>query len=151
MAPRLPASVTNRISTAAKSARQGSGGKAAATLGKLRQIDPAAAKQSAASGGSGAKDVLRMAVAYTKQETIDPLKTLGRYVGFGLAGAVFMGFGLVLWVLAGLRALQTQTDTTFTGNLSWIPYLAAVVIALALIGLIVFAMSRAIREIGDRT
>lgn len=150
-APRLPASVSNRLTGVADSVRKSAGGKAVSTVGKLRQIDPGVAKKSAASGGAGAKDVFRMAVAYTKQETIDPLKTIGRYVAFGLAGAVFLGFGLVLFVLAGLRALQTQTETTFTGNLSWIPYLMAVAIAAVLIGLIVFAMTRAIKQIGDRS
>jgi hypothetical protein len=73
---------------------------------------------------------------YAKQETIDPLKGVGRYLGFGLAGSLLMGIGLVLVALAGLRALQTETGTTFTGNWSWAPYFitvagTAIVIALA--------------------
>jgi hypothetical protein len=30
---------------------------------------------------------------------------------------------VLLLAMAGLRALQEETGTTFTGNLSWIPYL----------------------------
>lgn len=60
---------------------------------------------------------------YARQETIDPLKGLGRYVSFGLAAALLVSVGIVLLLLSLLRVLQTQTDTTFTGNWSWAPYL----------------------------
>ncbi len=66
-------------------------------------------------------------VAYAKQETVEPLKLLGRYVSLGVVGSVLMGVGLVLLTIAGLRALQTETGTALTGNWSWVPYLAAVV------------------------
>ena len=61
--------------------------------------------------------------AYIKQETVEPIKGLGRRVAFGLAGSVLLSVGLVLLALGGLRALQTETDTTFDGNWSWAPYL----------------------------
>ena len=61
--------------------------------------------------------------AYTKQETVEPIKGLGRSAAFGVAGSLLVSIGLVLLVLAGLRALQTETGTTFTGNWSWAPYL----------------------------
>jgi hypothetical protein len=75
--------------------------------------------------------------AYAKQETVQPLKGIGRFVAFGLAGSVLLGTGLVLLALGGLRALQTETGTTFGGNWSWAPYLivllgCAVVVGLAL-------------------
>ena len=65
--------------------------------------------------------------AYAKQETVVPLKGLGRYVAFGLAGSVLLGLGVILLALAGLRALQTETGTTFDGNWSFVPYLAVLV------------------------
>ncbi|HEX6310114.1 MAG TPA: phage holin family protein [Acidimicrobiia bacterium] len=71
-------------------------------------------------------------VEYFKQETVVPLKQLGRYVAFGLLGALLLGFGAVFLGLAGLRALQTETDTTFTGNWSWAPYL--IMVAVLLVG-----------------
>ncbi|HVM55085.1 MAG TPA: hypothetical protein VM262_18005 [Acidimicrobiales bacterium] len=61
--------------------------------------------------------------AYAKQETVEPIKGLGRSAAFGVAGSLLVSIGLVLLVLAGLRALQTETGTTFTGNWSWAPYL----------------------------
>ena len=64
---------------------------------------------------------------YFKRETVDPRKGLGRYVGFGLGGAVLIGVGLFFVAIGALRALQEETDTTFTGNLSWVPYVIVVV------------------------
>lgn len=81
------------------------------------------------------KELWEMSVAYAKQETVDPLKGLGKYLAFGLGGSFLIGLGLIMLVLAGLRALQTETGSTFTGNLSWIPYLI-----LLLIGVLVLAV-----------
>jgi hypothetical protein len=61
-------------------------------------------------------------IAYFKQETIDPLKGLARYVGFGLVGASLIGTGVCFLAVGALRALQTETGTTFRGNWSWAPY-----------------------------
>jgi hypothetical protein len=65
---------------------------------------------------------------YARQETVDPLKGLGRYLGFGLAGAVLGSIGVVLLLLAMLRALQTETGSTFTGSLTWAPYMIVLVV-----------------------
>jgi hypothetical protein len=74
---------------------------------------------------------------YAKQETVGPLRGIGRSIAFGVGGSVVLSLGLVLLALALLRALQTETGTTFTGSWSWAPYLltvagVGVVIALAL-------------------
>lgn len=79
---------------------------------------------------------------YAKQETIDPLKGLGRFLGFGVLGAVLLGIGSTLLMLSGLRALQTETGSTFTGNLSWIPYLIVVAGGAVLIALALLRISR---------
>jgi hypothetical protein len=65
---------------------------------------------------------------YAKQETLDPLKSIGRFLAFGLGAALAGSIGLVLLLVALLRALQTQTGSTFTGNLSWIPYLIVLLV-----------------------
>jgi hypothetical protein len=76
---------------------------------------------------------------YARQETVEPLKGVGRYLGYGAAGAVLGGFGVVLLMLAGLRALQTETGTALTGSWSWAPYF----VVLAVAGLLVaWAVSR---------
>ena len=68
------------------------------------------------------RELRELVIAYFKQETLDPLKGLARYVGFGVLGAILIGSGVSFLAIGGLRALQTQTGTTFTGNWSWAPY-----------------------------
>jgi len=64
----------------------------------------------------GPQEIQKMLVDYAKQETIDPLKTLGRYLAFGLAGSIFVSLGLFFWSLAILRYVQTLE--WFSGS-SW--------------------------------
>ena len=85
-----------------------------------------------------ATELWELTVAYAKQETVDPLKGLGRYLGYGLSGSLVFGFGSVLLLLSLLRALQTETGTTFTGNLSWIPYVIVVMTAALLVALVMW-------------
>ena len=79
---------------------------------------------------------------YAKQQTLEPLKGIGRYLAFGVAGAVLVGIGVVELVLALLRALQTQTGTRFHGNWSWTPYLLTLVACGIVIGLLLSGMSK---------
>lgn len=76
-----------------------------------------------------AQDLLHLVIGYAKQETLDPIKGLGRFVGFGLAGALVGSLGLVLLLLGGLRLLQTETGSAFDGNLTWFPYLLVVIVS----------------------
>lgn len=89
--------------------------------------------------GEVVSELVDLTKAYAKQETVDPLKGVGRYLGYGAAGAVLLGIGVILLMLAALRALQAETGTTFTGNWSWAPYLIVLVAAVVVIGL---ALSR---------
>jgi hypothetical protein len=86
------------------------------------------------------KELWELLVSYGKQETIDPLKKLGRFVGFGLPAMVCLGIGVSLLLLGGLRATQTEAGSWVTGNLSWLPYLIVTFAALVLIGLAAFAI-----------
>jgi hypothetical protein len=72
---------------------------------------------------------------YARQETIDPLRGVGRYISMGFAGSVLGSFGIGLLLLSLLRALQTETGTTFHGNLSWVPYIIVLIVGLAIGGL----------------
>lgn len=79
-----------------------------------------------------ATELWELVVTYVKQETVLPIKGLGRFVALGVAGSAVLSLGLLLLVLSLLRALQTETDTTFTGNLTWAPY-AITLIACAVV------------------
>lgn len=74
---------------------------------------------------------------YARQETLDPLKGVGRYVAFGLGGAIIGAIGVCLLMLALLRALQTETGNALDGNMSWAPYLIVIVVGVALIAIAV--------------
>jgi hypothetical protein len=89
-----------------------------------------------------ARELWEMTTAYAKQETIDPLRGLGRFLGWGVGGAVMFGIGVILLTLSGLRALQTETDSTFTGSLTWAPYLIVALSGLVLILLAVWRISK---------
>lgn len=89
------------------------------------------------SSNPGIGDVLDLVKQYAKQETIDPLKGLGRYLAWGIVGSLFLAIGFLLLALSMLRALQTAAAPHFAGHLSWLPYLftvlaAGIVIALSL-------------------
>lgn len=75
------------------------------------------------------RELVDLVVDYAKQETVDPMKRMGKTVLFGVLGAVLIGVGVTFLALAGLRALQTETDA-FDDNLSWFPYL---VVTMALV------------------
>lgn len=81
------------------------------------------------------RELKDLVVQYAKQETVEPLRGLGRYVGFGIGGAALLGAGLAMLALGMLRALQTETDDTFTGTWSWAPYAIVVATLLVLAGL----------------
>jgi hypothetical protein len=92
------------------------------------QAKQAKAKASADRGFlADVSDLWQLVVAYFKQETIEPIKGLGRFVGWGLAGSLAVGLGGVMIVLGLLRLLQTFD--TFDGNLSFFPYLVALAFA----------------------
>jgi hypothetical protein len=79
-----------------------------------------------------ASELSELVVGYFKQETLDPLKQLGRFVAFGIVGAFLLGCGVILLSVSALRALQTETGDTFAGDWSWAPYL--IVTAALLLG-----------------
>jgi hypothetical protein len=86
--------------------------------------------------GTLARELKGLVVAYARQETVDPLKKLGRYLLAGLLGSLLLTVGSLLLMLAAVRAAQTETGNHLHGDLSWVPYvggliLAALVLALA--------------------
>lgn len=81
--------------------------------------------------GTEARDLVDLVVGYAKQETVDPLKRLGKQAAFGVLGALLLGIGGIFLGLGLLRGLQTETDA-FNRYLSWLPY-AIVVFALMLL------------------
>ena len=79
-------------------------------------------------------ELWRLVLAYFRQETVEPVRNLGRFVFFGVAGSLVLGLGLVLLLLAALRALQTETGPHFQGHWSWLPYVIVLVGSLVVAG-----------------
>ena len=95
----------------------------------------------------GAQEIQEMLVSYAKQETVEPLKSLGRYVGLGVAGSLLVFLGTFFVGLGALR--YTQTIEFFEGS-SWastLPYVITIVVLVLFLGLIFMAMSRAKKQI----
>jgi hypothetical protein len=85
------------------------------------------------------KDLWALLKAYGKQETVDPLKALGRYLGYGVSGAILLSLGFFFLALSALRALQTQTGDVFADTWSFVPYF---IVFVALVIVVVVAVSR---------
>jgi flagellar biosynthesis protein FliQ len=80
------------------------------------------------------EEIKDLAVQYIKEETVQPLKDLGRFVAWGSAGSLLVGFGVALMLLGALRFLQEQFPV-LDGTLSWLPYLIVVVLAALVVAL----------------
>ncbi|MHB8245367.1 MAG: hypothetical protein ACYDGN_08445 [Acidimicrobiales bacterium] len=73
--------------------------------------------------------------AYVVQETVGPLKQIGRTLAFGSAAAIMFGIAAVLSLVGFLRMLQTETGSVFAGEWNWVPYLLTIAAAMILLGL----------------
>jgi hypothetical protein len=93
-----------------------------------------------------AQELFQLVIGYAKQETLDPVRNLGRFVGFGLGGALLGSLGAVLLLLGSLRLLQTETGDALDGNLSFVPYVVVLVLSGAIAGGAMKARSRGQRK-----
>jgi hypothetical protein len=78
-------------------------------------------------------DAFQLTVDYLKQEVVEPLRGLGRFLYMGIAGSFFLAFGLLLILLGVLRLLQTETGSALTGDWSWVPYAVTVLLGVGVI------------------
>lgn len=89
--------------------------------------------QAGSGGGKSLGTLLRelrdLVVAYVKQETVDPLKALGLYVAFGVAGALLIAAGGSLLTLTVIRAIQFEAGVHLSGSLTWVPYVGGILVA----------------------
>ena len=85
------------------------------------------------------QDLSKLVIAYVKQETLEPIKGLKRFVAWGLAGSVASSVGLIILFLGVLRLLQDEVSA-FRGHLKFVPY----VITMVLCALVAFSAVKAI-------
>ena len=93
--------------------------------------------------GGDVNELLGLIIAYAKQETLVPLKSLGRFVAWGTAGVLLLVIGWGLLVLTAVRVVQTETGAHLHGDLTWVPYFGGALVAFAGIG---WAAARIIRR-----
>lgn len=105
----------------------------------LRVDDRDAAKRQDDLSISGVVDLVK---SYAKQETIDPIKNAGRFLGFGAIGALLLGIGLSLISLGLLRLVQTELDNLARGGWSFVPYL----IVLAFCGIVIAVAASRVKK-----
>lgn len=77
---------------------------------------------------------------YAKQETVDPLKGLVGFLKWGVPGAILIGLGVIQVLIACMRAFQAEGPGVFDGGWSFVPYVAALVVAAVVLGVTAKAM-----------
>ena len=90
-----------------------------------------------------------MVTQYAKQETVEPLKQLGTWAAWGLAGAICLSVGGFFIALGLLRFTQTEIGDGWTnGAESLLPYAIAIGVLVIGIGLAAWGMKRRPADLG---
>lgn len=90
------------------------------------------AKATARNPTGDARELVDLVIAYAKQETLDPLKGLGKNALKGIGGALLLGIGGIFCSIGALRAMQSETDWFEEHNVTYLPYGATIVLLLIL-------------------
>jgi hypothetical protein len=91
--------------------------------------DPAPGSTNGKPVGTLVSELAGMVVAYFRQETVDPFKSLGRYLILGFAGALLLALGFGLLALTAVRLVQAETGRHLRGDLTWVPYTGGFLVA----------------------
>lgn len=81
------------------------------------------------------EELIDLTKAYLRQETIDPLRSLGRKVGYGLLGSLCVGIGVVFLGSAILRLTPRHIGATSRGILSSAAYFVVGLVLVAVVGI----------------
>ncbi|MGH9172669.1 MAG: hypothetical protein ACRD0Z_17685 [Acidimicrobiales bacterium] len=83
---------------------------------------------------------------YVLQETLGPLKSIGRTLAFGSAAAVTFGVASVLGLVGVLRVLETETGSRFAGSWTWLPYVITIGAGVLILLIAAFILLRSSRS-----
>jgi hypothetical protein len=95
-------------------------------------------------------EVVEYVKAYAQQETVEPLKGIGRWIALGAAGAVALGLGLSLLLLGLLRLIQTEWEGLAEGGSSWVPYFIVLAVTVLLLILTFLRINKTFLSKHDR-
>lgn len=96
------------------------------------------------------QEVFDLVKAYAIQETATPLAGIGRYLKFGVPGALCLGVGFFFLALAGLRGLQEIES--FNGGddgIGWFvfaPYAIVFAVAAMVLGFLATRITKGLGE-----
>ncbi len=93
---------------------------------------------------SGLGDFYDLVKEYARQELLEPLRPIPRWIAFGVLGSVLLMISGISLTIAALRVLQEETGSTFGGSLSWVPYAITLFASIVILALLV-------RQIRKRT
>lgn len=91
-------------------------------------------------------EVIDTVKTYAKQETVEPIKRAGKYVGFGAAGGLLTGLGVAILLLGLLRFVQSEWSRSAEGRLSWLAYVITLVGVVVLGGLSAWFANRQVKK-----
>ncbi len=84
-----------------------------------------------------------LVIGYAKQETVDPLKSLKRYLLWGVPGAFLVAAGSMFLLLGTVRGMQSFSPFQYdSGALSLVPYVVAIAVGTVIIVLSILAIVR---------
>lgn len=119
--------------------------RAVAAKDRTSSASSTSSSSSAAPGpvAGSVQESIQIVKDYVRQETLGPLRGAGRWIGFGLGGAIAIAIGTAFLVLGVLRMFQTEMADTFAGRwMSLLPYLIGLVVCLLVIALSFARISR---------
>jgi hypothetical protein len=94
-------------------------------------------------------DLKTMVTDYAKQQTVEPLKHLGKWAAFGIGGGVMLIIGAFLSGLGVLRLFQklsflTKEENGISVDTTWtfLPYLFTGGILVVVVAVCVYAMTK---------
>jgi cytochrome c biogenesis protein CcdA len=86
--------------------------------------------------GGNIAQTIQLVKDYARQETLGPLRGAGRWLAFGIAGAILLGAAGAFAVLGVLRLMQNEFAPTFRGRwMALLPYVIALATAVVVAGL----------------
>ncbi len=72
------------------------------------------------------RELVDLTVTYAKQETVEPLKSLGPRLGWGVLGSGTASVGLIFLLIGVLRLVEVELR--LRGLWSFLPYLVAMAV-----------------------
>ena len=96
---------------------------------------------------SSLSEVVDLVRAYVRQQTVAPLRGVGRWVAFGLIGGMLLVIGLVFLAMGLLRVLQTIP--ALDGGWSFVPYFAVLISSIVIMGFAKGRISIGVLHPGD--